>query len=111
MSTPEKAWQILNVVDAAQTMHVANSPECYREVDPVTSRLVGESPSQGEVAAVMTAYALGHYYVTKWMERKAEDSDKWADALKAWHFVGITWKSAVIVKNHNNGIRPFGSGC
>lgn len=103
--TAEKAWHTMNFVDMAQTLHVANSPECYRESNFLTKAIIGESPSAGAVVGVMVGYSLLFHYASKWIREKHPEFSK------PWYFANLAFKAGTIIHNHNVGVRPFGSGC
>lgn len=131
----EYAWQALNVVDYGQTVHVSNSKRtdaqmdtwqrrnftvdrhCYEEANPATRALIGARPSQSSVALSSLAYALGHYYVSTWLERRdtlnefGEHNSPWYIANVVWHTVGLATKAVTVVNNHSIGLRVGGSGC
>lgn len=115
--TAEIAWQVMHVVDAGQTMHIASAPGCYRESNFMTKAIVGEHPSESEVAAVMVGYALLHAWVSRWLDEKntmnerGEYDSPWFVANTAWHGLGLLTKGATIANNHMIGLRPMGSGC
>ena len=114
MPRAEYGWQALHAVDTYQTMSIAENPECWRENDPLTKRLIGEHPSTAEVAAVMLAYSVGHAYVSKWLEEETDEAfatdsssrGAWYIARGAWHVVGIATKLAVVVNNDQIGLGP-----
>lgn len=103
----EFAWQSIHAMDAAQTMHIANSGGCYREVNPVTSRIVGEHPSDGEVAAVMLGYAMLHKLATEQLHER--NAPRWL--IGTWHAVTLGFAVKTVTQNHRLGLRPFGRGC
>lgn len=115
----EAVWQVLNVVDTAQTVNIARRPDCFREVDPLTSRLIGSKPDTAEVLAVGLAYAWAHDRISGWLDRKTEAAivdgresrGAWYVARFSWHAVGLFTKARVVANNHAIGMRPFGDGC
>lgn len=110
----ETAWHGLNVVDTLQTLHIANSPECYSESNPLTRSLIGEHPSKGEVIAVGVAYSLVHHLTATWLERKAREhgtQSGWHDVRNGWHIFMLMTKGFSVGRNHAMGLRPDGHGC
>lgn len=131
----EYTWQALNVIDMAQTLHIAQARRtdaqmaaqtanglmanryCYDEADPLTRAMIGEHPSQRNVVLSSIAYALVHYGVSAWLEHKdkvREDGTHytpWVLAARAWHGIGLGWKGATVYNNWNIGLRIGGSGC
>lgn len=131
----EYTWQALNVIDMGQTLHLANAQRtdaqmstwkqqgftvernCYREANPMTRALIGEHPSQSSVVLSSVAFALIHYGVTAWLERKDtlnandEHNSPWVVAARAWHGVGLVTKAATVINNHSIGLRFGASGC
>lgn len=114
MPTHEIAWQSLHAVDTYQTMNIARNPDCFREADPLTRAIVGEHPSTGEVAAVMVAYSLGHWYVSRYLDRKVDESSA-TDANRgtlyvlraAWIVGGLFGKAVVVGRNNALGLGPL----
>jgi hypothetical protein len=110
----ETTWHALNVLDTAQTLHVAAAPECYHEADPLTRTIIGKHPGKGEVAAIGAAYSLAVHYIGKWLKRKADDGGPdsgWNEARAGFHILAIGSKLVTVSRNHAIGLRPFGSGC
>lgn len=107
----QATWQTLNVIDGAQTMHLAASPECFHERAWLTHSLVGKHPTHAEVTGVMALYAVGYYFASEWLEDKAERGGPWPAIQHTFHVTSIGYKAAVIVENHDQGNRPFGEGC
>ena len=107
----EGAWQALNAIDMAQTDHAARAGSCFSEQDPLSRALVGEHPSQAEAAALGLFYATGHNLVSRWLDRKveADASTGWHQVRAAWHILGIGYKTALVARNHEIGLRIGGS--
>jgi hypothetical protein len=104
MSRPEIAWNVLHVVDVAQTINGPASDPCYRERAPTTRFLIGERPHRDNVIAWGVAASVMHYFAFRWVE----NSD-WPDGVKvALRSIDLTYKGHTVVRNHNAGIRPFG---
>ena len=109
MGPAEITWQSLHAIDTHQTLEIARNPDCFREADPLTRALVGSHPSEAEAAAVMVAYSLGHYAVSRWLDVRADAApygSRWKDARALWHVVGIVTKGAVVLHNNSIGLGP-----
>lgn len=109
----ESAWHTLNAVDTMQTLHAANSPECFSEADPLTRSIIGEHPNKAEVVAIGLAYSVAYRFIARWLARKAADEPEsgWADARVGFHIIGLGTKAFTVARNHAIGTRPFGRGC
>lgn len=113
----EAAWQGLNVIDTAQTVHLAREPACYREVNPMTKAVIGEHPSEAKAVAIGVIYGWGHKRISDWLERKdhvnefGEHDSPWVIAKVSWHAIGLVTKAVTVANNHRIGLRPFGGGC
>lgn len=105
MSPYEKAWQAMHLVDVAQTLNGPASDPCYSEQDPITSSLIGEHPSRGEVLAWGVGLSVTHYYLGEWV-----DNSDWPEGVKTLvRSIDIGYKGLTIGNNHETGIRAFGS--
>lgn len=109
----ESTWHALNVLDTAQTLNIASSPECFSEADPLTRSIIGKHPGKSEVVAIGVAYSLAFHYIGRWLKSKAEeDPDSgWVDARAGWTVLSVGTKALTVGRNHAIGLRPFGSGC
>lgn len=112
MSTYERTWQTMHLIDYGQTLHIARSPSCFREVNFMTKRLVGEHPSESEVALVTAGYALAHYGINRWLEAKAETTGGrgWHGVLRFFQATTLLSKLHTVARNHSLGLRPFADG-
>ena len=106
----EKAYHMLTLVDTAQTIHVAREA-CYRESGFPTRALIGEQPSEGEVYGVNALYSLGYHVVTRWLDARGEQSVFWRRVAVAYKAGRLAWKSRSVIRNHREGLRPWGNGC
>lgn len=109
----EGAWHTLNVVDTAQTLHIASAPECHSEADPLTRTIIGRHPDKSSAVAIGAAYSLAVHYIGRWLRRKdasAPDSG-WHEARVGFAIVTLGTKTLTVARNHSSGLRPFGSGC
>lgn len=109
LSTYERSWQTMNALDWSQTMHIAREPTCYREVG--SAELIGEHPSEGEVAALAAAYSLGHLWINRELEARAERNAVWHWTWRFFQASSFLITSRNVANNHRIGLRPFGSGC
>ncbi len=103
----ERAWQTSNLVDMGQTLHIARSPECYYEKNPVTKNIIGRHPSEGEAIAVMLAYAWVHRTVTDQLRER--NAPKWV--LGMWQVGTLIHSVHTVIENDRIGLEPFGAGC
>ena len=100
MSTYEKVWQASHLIDVAQTHKVARDP-CFMEVDPVTSKVIGENPSTKNVLIWGAALSYGHAHASKWLDNK-----DWPDWVKnSIRVVDLGIKYDAVTNNYNIGIR------
>lgn len=103
LSGEEITWQTLHAIDVAQTLSAADDP-CYVEDAYVTRALIGSQPSQGEVLLWGAGMAVGHAWVTGFLE--ARDAPRWL--RKTWSYATITGTGVAIASNHSEGVRVFG---
>jgi hypothetical protein len=96
----EFIWQTAHAFDVAQTVQIAKNPECYRETDPVTSRLIGEHPSQGGVYAWGIGTAALHAGVSALLEKY--DAKPWVKGV--WKAVSFTTVIYTVNNNFNEGL-------
>lgn len=100
MTTEEKIWQSMNIVDGLQTINIAKNPRCYYEATYLSKALVGKHPSEAEVIALMTTYAVAHYQMSRFLERR--DAPQWVQ--KTFQYVMIGTKGVTIANNHRIGL-------
>jgi len=105
-STPhaELAWQALHAVDVAQTLNIVND-SCYVESNPITTSLIGEQPSTGEVIAWGVGAGFLHYGVSRYLEHT--DAPRWMQ--NTWQAITLTTTVGAVYSNHREGIRIGGS--
>ena len=112
----EVTWQLLNILDTAQTISIARYPQCWGEGDTVSEALIGNHPRQEAVYALGTGYGVIHYLATRWLEqRDVRDSEgypesSWWLAMLGWETVSLSTKIYVVDSNNTAGIRPFSHG-
>lgn len=113
----ESAWHALNAVDVMQSIHIANSPNCFREVGFPTAQLFGDHPSKEEFVVSGIIYSLGYRAISSWLETKEREQedpdakDNWRTGRIVWHALTLATKAFTVGRNHANGLRPFGEGC
>ncbi len=103
LSNEEIAWQTLHAVDIAQTLSAAQDP-CYVEDAYITKRLIGSQPSTGEVLLWGAGMAVGHAFVSNFLEQR--NAPQWVQ--KTWSYATITSTGIAIASNHSEGVRVFG---
>lgn len=103
ISRQEVAWQTLHAVDVAQTLSIARDP-CYRESNALTSQLIGEQPSTGEVVAWGVGSALLHAGVSHLLDK--HEAPRWIRI--GWDAITIGAVTHTVVNNHQEGVRLFG---
>lgn len=101
----EYVWQTLHAVDVAQTVQIAKNPRCYRESDPITSRLIGEHPSTQGAIAWGVGTAVLHAGVSNWLENI--DAKPWVKG--AWKVLSFGSVGITIANNYSDGLRVNGS--
>lgn len=117
MTSDEKMWHAMNVIDTAQTVHLARSPECFRESNPMTKAIIGEHPSTGEAIAIGVLYSVAYRMANQYIEDKITYTSDgyyangWGWAKVSLSVFGLVTKGFTIGNNHVIGLRPFGSGC
>lgn len=97
-SKPEIAYQVLNLIDAKQTLQVARHPERWRE--STSAWALGEHPSERSVYAYMASCGLAHAAVTQLLLYHGHDS-----LAGVWQAVTIGEKAFAVAGNHSVGIR------
>ncbi len=104
MGDKELTWQALHAIDVAQTYN-ARSDGCYREIDPITRRVIGSQPSKGEVLAWGVGAAFLHARVSRALEER--EAPRWVQFT--WDAITFGGTTNAVVSNHREGVRPFGS--
>lgn len=99
-SRGEQAWLALHAIDAAQTYRIAEHPDCYREADPITKRIIGESPSRTQAATWAIGAAAFHVGVTELLLRNEHPK-----LAAAWQFITIGETASSVGNNFSIGIR------
>lgn len=99
----EFTFHTLNAIDQAQSIN-AISHDCYREVDPLTSGLLGDKPTSGQFVAYGLAISLVFHVVNRleWVQDRP--------ALRAvFDALAIGAKGYTVAHNHNIGMRISGA--
>lgn len=102
LQTPEeRAWQAVHLVDSMQTYRIAqDGGRCYRETDPLTSQLIGETPSRESVIAWSIGTSLAHAAVTEALLRAEQPR-----AARIWNYITIGAVGEAVYHNWQIGIR------
>ncbi|MEZ5558656.1 MAG: hypothetical protein R3E86_08970 [Pseudomonadales bacterium] len=103
MDRDEATWLALHSMDVAQTLNAASDP-CYEETAWLTSRLIGNQPSDAEVLAWGVGTAVAHAWIGRVLEEQG--APRWVQ--KAWDVTTISYTTYTISQNHADGVRPFG---
>jgi hypothetical protein len=106
-SAAELTFHSLNAIDQAQSIN-AISHDCFREVDPLTSRVLGDKPSSTEFALYGAAISLGFHYLNQ------SDYVTARPKLRVvLNLFAIGAKGYAVARNHSIGMRASGSnpGC
>jgi hypothetical protein len=103
MDRQEMAWQALHAMDVAQTLNAAGDP-CYKEEAWLTTRLIGEQPSDGEVLVWGIATAVVHAWISNTLEQRG--APVWLQAV--WGLGTLGHTTYAVASNHDAGVRPFG---
>jgi len=97
-SLPEITYQMLNVLDTAQTVVVAQNPQKYREQE--SAWIIGEHPSVAKVIAFGVGSAVIHEAVSSYLK-----NNDYGTAYKVWQTVTICDKGAALYRGYSIGIR------
>lgn len=83
--TGPQAFTTLHVLDTAQTIRGPALMETCHEADPITSRIIGEKPSVGEVLLWSGAVYLGYRFLREHIDPKYRPTLDWTlVAVKAY---------------------------
>lgn len=117
----ETTWQVLDVIDTAQTAQLVRHPKCFYEADPMARAIYGNrNPSATKVVAVNLLLMPLHARVSRWFDDHADqayadDADStelWALGRFAWHALSLTWTAGSVARNYMNlGVTPFSARC
>jgi len=105
MSSSERAWQAMHILDVAQTLNgPASGDPCWHEDGIPTKYLIGEQPTPEAVISWGVAYAVLHYYAGRWLDR-SDLSDGVKTAIRSIDLGNTGYN---VASNHAEGVRPFG---
>jgi hypothetical protein len=105
LPTSEYVWQGAHLVDVAQTMQIARNPDCYREDNRFTSQLIGDHPSEGDVAAWGIGTSLFHAGITSILVDL--EAPRWV--IAGWQAVTIVAVGDAVANNFDEGLTPTDS--
>ena len=88
----EAVYLALDTVDMIQTIHIADHPEKYRELNP----LFGSHPSVAKVETLFVVGAVAHYAIGRALPERYQ---AW------WQYAGITIEAVTVAHNWNAGLR------
>lgn len=98
----------LMLLDTAQTVVIAQTPKCLREGNNLASAAFGsDQPSSQRVLLTNALYMVGQWALGAWLDRKAQGSNDWGMARRAYQVLTIVGHGWAIKENHRLGIRPF----
>ncbi|HYC01583.1 MAG TPA: hypothetical protein VEC57_20800 [Candidatus Limnocylindrales bacterium] len=98
----------LMLLDTAQTVTIAGAPDCLREGNNLASLAFGsDQPSHTTVLLTNALYIAGHWALGTWLDHKAQRSERWSLARRAYQVLTIVGHGWAIKENHRLGIRPF----
>lgn len=101
----EVAWQALNVVDAMQTVYIADHPDQYQEVGQAGA-FVGNHLSHGQAIAIMAVFAVVHYGVSLGIENLVQQNPDYRVLQRTWQYTTLGYKVYTVENNHRIGIKP-----
>lgn len=99
----ESGWQVLNVVDLAQTLKIARNPTQYQEVGQV-GIFTGPHPSEAQAIGYIVAFGVVHFAVTRGLENLVESNPDYRVLQRVWQYVGGAYKAGVVINNRNIGL-------
>jgi len=85
----EIPWQVLNVVDAGQTLNLDHT--CQYETNP----MIGAHPADAEVVAWMLLFGAGYHYLSNYI------CENHPEGCTPFNVVATVLKGAVVVHNAN----------
>lgn len=85
----EVAYQLLNAIDAAQTIHFVSKGD-YRELNP----LLGHKPSAERVMITKISAGVLHWVITDALERRASP-----ETVRQWQVWSIVIQGGVVAAN------------
>lgn len=112
----ELSWQAIHLIDTAQTITIARSPNCLYERDPVAAAVYGsKNPSVGRVVITNAAMGALHWAAGSWLDRHAEyalhrdtgSAGAWYIARGGYYALSLLGSGAAVVGNVRLGVRPL----
>ena len=97
MSEREKAWQVIHLMDVAQTYQMAKSP-CHQEIDLITSNVLGNHPNTDSVLIWGAVNAAVYHYA----------EDIFPETIMNMNFV---FKVGAVENNFIEGLGPLEYQC
>jgi hypothetical protein len=101
--TEETAYQVLGVLDGAQTLQGLRYPKCYAESNPP---LKGH-PGAAEVVAWRAFVGIAHAGITEFLVKREANPT----ALRVWEGLGIGMEGKAVSVNWKLGAKPWGARC
>lgn len=89
----EIGWQLANVADWQQTLHIAHYPEQYAEAS--AQHWIGAHPDTAKVNMYFAATGVGHALITCNLQ----------NIRKVWLGVTLVEKITIVTKNKKIGLR------
>jgi hypothetical protein len=99
----EIAWQLLNVVDTAQSVQIAKNPTCYNETGQL-SLLAGSHPSVRGVYLGMGAFAVLHYVIAKGINQLVIENPDYMVVQRVYQYGNLAFKGYTIENNARIGL-------
>jgi hypothetical protein len=96
--TEETVYQTLHAVDGLETLHIADEPTRFHEVNP----LLSEHPTPNRVATYFVGGAVVHVGITAFLVH--ENAPVWL--LRTWEGLGIGLEAGLLGYNAHDGITP-----
>lgn len=71
----EYAWQLLHLMDAGQTYHMAKNSDCFSEGNSITSKIIGRDPHPDKVIAWAIVSSISHNLIFRWADNYFSHDD------------------------------------
>lgn len=105
----EAAWQILNVVDAHQSLMIPKHPDRFQEAG--TPSIFGYNhPTKNQVIAFSVAFGVLHYAVSKGIESLIDHQEPDENGFRSyrvlqrvWQYSELMYKIYTVENNHQVG--------
>jgi hypothetical protein len=99
MSYDELAWQIIHIIDVAQSLDGIGN-DCFEEVSFGTTQLIGRRPSTDAILIWGIISSLTHWASSNYIKKR---SPKWFKV--AYVTFDLSWKINTVYSNHATGIK------